>query len=630
MNYIIPVSQMSTPLHEVLTLGLEAEAQGAFMLGDIPHELFYSASDLHEEQPTLCRAAALGLGWPAAVAYFLTTEHVGIVQVQFSEALAIDGDLTQEAMMRALEAGAPINVGGLLRAAEVMPPEGDLGSARRFYPFLFSVLDYAATEYEEFADMPVTAALVSFVYSRMTEGIDPTTVEAQVSNGFNWNSGYPIRELGPVARGFPWEVQVVTDMPVADNRELPSREGPGRERVEFRSWSSRDSTEMMSRMQTLFGAFAERIDRDIIVKVPHGSSVGLAENAPGEPYRLYFWTCPRYASIETTMIPTPEVVLGHRAPVRDPAIVMRQPPDDNPDLIAEGYIGTVFDGDFPAAYVFEQGTYVTFDAVHSNRVETYDLVQAILDRAVALIGETEEGREERKREAARRRTEAARDAYVEWAQQRDGERLNQLERLIRDASSRINDLTEEMSAQMRVQSQSREELGLLQSGLDGRERERHEQEFAKLMGAPKILEVRFENGTFHAFTDDLFVLDEDHGIWHHLGKFNIGLSEGGGLRFENLTRTVERHQAPHVPGTGQACYGNFGEIIPPLAAAGRYADIIFNAIAFLETANMRDTWGATVVKWPVVSEAVAKGQRPIVFLDPDTGEPATDPEGETT
>jgi len=211
----------------------------------------------------------------------------------------------------------------------------------------------------------------------------------------------------------------------------------------------------------------------------------------------------------------------------------------------------------------------------------------------------------------------AREVYIDWMESHTSSHLKKVRRKRIEVSGDADYLQRRLTVNLREIALLDAEIKTLEN-LSDKPSVGYGLEFDKIVRHSKVKAVRFEDGFFHVLTDDLFIDNQRDGTFHHLGRFDISLSAGGGLKFVNLTQTIEGYSpnmhAPHVFEGGSACYGNLEEIIPSLIAAGEYASIIFMGIAFLESVDTQDAAGRYVNRWPVVSQKVVEGERPIVYL----------------
>lgn len=133
-------------------------------------------------------------------------------------------------------------------------------------------------------------------------------------------------------------------------------------------------------------------------------------------------------------------------------------------------------------------------------------------------------------------------------------------------------------------------------------------EFDQLCNMDKVLKVRLTDSRLVVTTDTLFCVDPRSKKLHEIGAFKITIgfwSESP--HWENLTRTIETNtsrspmHAPHI-SQATACLGNTGDRFARLISGGYFADAVEMAIAFIETVNTDDLWGAEINKWPVAHQ----------------------------
>ena len=134
----------------------------------------------------------------------------------------------------------------------------------------------------------------------------------------------------------------------------------------------------------------------------------------------------------------------------------------------------------------------------------------------------------------------------------------------------------------------------------------YKREFDRIKNISKVFNVAFDkNGRIiSVMTDDLFCENPKTKLLHYLGKYNIKINmsqQYSQIQFLNLTRTIGGKHHPHVTSNGSACLGNFSEAMPQLVGRNEFAILITMAIKFLESVNVEDSWGSTIVNWPLAS-----------------------------
>ena len=464
--------------------------------------------------------------------------------------------------------------------------------------------------------MPITPAVLRVVYNNHAAGYGSGEVGSHIASSFSLETGTRPRRTYP----YPSEVQIVPTAIREDLNEelLPPVPAVLDPMIAITSWSSERSNDMIPRMIGVLERHKRSFTSGVLeVNVVHGAVADTRPpaNSPGnDPFHITIWSAPRGgANIRYPM--TPAEVLGVPVLMQNMAFLVDSPDGDAWDNL--GFVGELRDPvtDFTYAYLFDNHLHITFDAVHVYHQDTFRLMDAILERAAAMMSPAE--RERRRRELIGRRQQQARTAYINWVGQRDTQRLSQLQRELELTQSSIEHTTRTLTDLLRERPRLTAQVEALRAA-GPRDTEGYGAEFDKLLEHPKIVDVRFSEDVLEVHTTDLFVQHEDRGTWYHLGEFSITLDEGGTLSFFNKTRQVDGYengmQAPHVFHRGNACYGTLEEVIPSLASQREYASIFVMGIAFLESVNLRDAAGKYLTNWPEVPEAVALGERPITYI----------------
>lgn len=148
------------------------------------------------------------------------------------------------------------------------------------------------------------------------------------------------------------------------------------------------------------------------------------------------------------------------------------------------------------------------------------------------------------------------------------------------------------------------------------ERSRCEKMFNDVLAIPKVSAIKVSGDTVNVYTKNIYVRHEKNETWHDIGTFHIQIGMYGTTY--NTSRTVKmfntKHQikafnvqmqAPHVFEDGHLCHGN---ATAPMIDAYRRRDLyqmVLMLVMFLESANLDDSAGAYLKRWPVVSEEEA-------------------------
>lgn len=199
----------------------------------------------------------------------------------------------------------------------------------------------------------------------------------------------------------------------------------------------------------------------------------------------------------------------------------------------------------------------------------------------------------------------SRQAYVMACSQRFDRTLTTTHQTIERGDKQVQELQAQLSRRIREVSGARRKLTQMQASRAD-EMEKYGREFDRLIGVPKVKDVRVAPGVIQVFTDILYCVDPRTNRRHRIGIFRIDIFENcvnGGVRWTNLTnRHSNGHHAPHIDRHGVACFGNTAEIWPELIGNYEFAAAAMVAIQFVESVNTDDPWGMTISQWPVEEE----------------------------
>lgn len=131
-------------------------------------------------------------------------------------------------------------------------------------------------------------------------------------------------------------------------------------------------------------------------------------------------------------------------------------------------------------------------------------------------------------------------------------------------------------------------------------------EFDEITQLANVNGVRVEGDQIIVSTDTLYCVNPNTHVRHEIGAFDITIHISARIvKWHNKTRKVAggngNMNAPHVDPSGNACLGNTKDLFPALIQKREFASVIQLAIAFVESVNVGDNWGAYIVNWPVAS-----------------------------
>lgn len=146
-------------------------------------------------------------------------------------------------------------------------------------------------------------------------------------------------------------------------------------------------------------------------------------------------------------------------------------------------------------------------------------------------------------------------------------------------------------------------------------------EFDALFRIGKVTGVETKDDYLVVSTVPLNCRDPRTGLLHRIGTFRICISllPGGSVYWANTTPggTPYGFNAPHVDSGGYACLGNMREVFHVLISERDFPAAVEAAIAFVESVNVNDSWGAMIDRWPLAETAAT--------TQPATAEQAASP-----
>ncbi len=179
--------------------------------------------------------------------------------------------------------------------------------------------------------------------------------------------------------------------------------------------------------------------------------------------------------------------------------------------------------------------------------------------------------------------------------------------------SNPNTSTNQLRDQLQTQISGIEKLDteILGEGAELK-RERFAKEYDKILAHPKIISIDMESERIIVTTKTLYCRDPRTDIVHKIGRFRIKFSthydpEKGiksQIKWENLDGTVNGRYAPHIDSDEIACLGSAKKIFINLLSAQQYYPLILEAIRFVESVNVSDSWGEDIDDWPEEDEDI--------------------------
>lgn len=138
------------------------------------------------------------------------------------------------------------------------------------------------------------------------------------------------------------------------------------------------------------------------------------------------------------------------------------------------------------------------------------------------------------------------------------------------------------------------------------------EQFELLEEHPRVDSVQFNNGAFIVTThEDLRMTRTDTGESRWLGAFKMNIPiAGDGINLTNLNTRRGGRNHPHVSGDGTPCFGGHTDSMYELLGRGEIYVVVDLLIQYLESVNMRDSWGSYAALWFEIED-----ERPLESAD---------------
>lgn len=200
--------------------------------------------------------------------------------------------------------------------------------------------------------------------------------------------------------------------------------------------------------------------------------------------------------------------------------------------------------------------------------------------------------------ATERRHERDELAFAQYMTQTRGRALANARQRLSAAEREITAYTESLANRM---SQARDlslEIVGIEARLAGQSSEDEwRKRWSSIVGHPRVLEVRLNNGSLIVTTDDLFLVHPRSGETRWLGRFDLTVSAiSGQVTIKNLDNPKAGRDHPHVE-QHLPCWGSAASMISTIMSQGELYALIDMCIVFLETFNINDDWGAYAAYW---------------------------------
>lgn len=233
------------------------------------------------------------------------------------------------------------------------------------------------------------------------------------------------------------------------------------------------------------------------------------------------------------------------------------------------------------------------------------LYRRMLEEVVFYRTATKEQLEERVRAIGERNKARFQESYARLCTRRVDQMIGNSRNAIERNPNKVREYQQLIVQLVRESAEAQTRIDYL---VNNREEaaKRYVNDFDKLFDSPKVVDVRVNGDRIQVFTKTLYCVDPRSNLTHEIGAFRIDIHINGGVRWHNLTRTVNGHwsgcQAPHINSNGEACLGNMEEVIPQLTADYEFAALAMVCIQFVESVNVNDSAGQYINRWPVAAE----------------------------
>jgi len=325
------------------------------------------------------------------------------------------------------------------------------------------------------------------------------------------------------------------------------------------------------------------IKTQINIYVPHGN-VRESENRTG--FNIFMWSSPVN---NKSVGHAPETIFGYRVDCRD-------------SPFSSSHIGiTIYDdsNDYEVAEIINNCLYIHHDICHHGSKREINMYRRILEEVKNEILASPEDREKE----LIKKLGLNRNTYIDMCSKRmDKDKQNAVKVNVEE-KKKIKEYQVKIIESLRSIKRSDSLINNLDGELE-KEKSHYGEEFDKLLSLDKVIGLEVSEKGINVFTDIIYCEDSRNKKIHELGKYKITIPIGNGfILWDNLTRKVNGYQdrmnAPHVFGNRKACLGSLEEVIPELIATYQFSVIAMLAIQFLESANVEDSAGKFIYKWPV-------------------------------
>lgn len=212
------------------------------------------------------------------------------------------------------------------------------------------------------------------------------------------------------------------------------------------------------------------------------------------------------------------------------------------------------------------------------------------------------------------------------------EHLNEIEEFLGKAIEEIGKLQKELMEKLKVYGRYKQTYDYFDiKKFEKDERAKALSEFESVRSLDKVSKIFIDNEIVHVYTNNIYAKDERTDSWHDIGTFHIAFgilmknfNAERSINIENTKHKVKAYgghlmQAPHVFNNGNMCAGNLVTAVNEHYKNRNIYGLILSILTFLESANVDDSAGTYINRWPEVSEEEAKGT-PLVKVEGEKNE----------
>jgi len=130
---------------------------------------------------------------------------------------------------------------------------------------------------------------------------------------------------------------------------------------------------------------------------------------------------------------------------------------------------------------------------------------------------------------------------------------------------------------------------------------------SSIAAIPEVASWRLEGDKLEFSTKMLYAFDPRTAQVRKIGEMFVSVNTSDGfIKVTNMSWTVRGcesgMQAPHVFPDGRPCLGQLGTTTGPMIAAMDYGPLVSSIITYLQSANVEDSAGKYVHRWPLANE----------------------------